>query len=73
MQFLAVPIGEAAALAILCRGSVGSRKYPPTAEAICRKNTRRLVCGSFQNCVPRVLLQSFPNRSLMMSSVRPSN
>ena len=29
----------------------------------------RLVCGNFQNCVPRVLLQSFPNRSFIGSSV----
>ncbi len=69
IQFFAVPIGDPAAFAMLFRGIVGSRKYPPTAEAMWRKNTRRLVCGNFQNCVPRVLLQSFPNRSFIGSLV----
>src|SRR5712692_9069435 len=70
MQFLAVPMGVAAAFAMLSKRRCGSRKYPLSAAAAWRKNMRRWICGSFQNCVPFILLQSIPKRSFIFA--RPS-
>ena len=55
----------AAARAMVSMGRAGSRKYPPTADPVCRKNARRVRCGARQNSVPGVLLQSIPNLSFM--------
>jgi hypothetical protein len=65
MTFLAVPRVETAALATVSMGREGSRKYPPTAEATCRKNIRRPSWGRLQYGEPCILLKSNPKRSLM--------
>src|SRR6266540_3380927 len=65
MQFFAAPMVLPAAFATVSMGRDGSRKYPPTAVATCRKNIRRPMCGRRQKCVPLTCDQSTPKRSFM--------
>src|SRR5260370_6761615 len=69
MTYWAVCLVATCAWAIVSMGRVGIRKYPPTADATCRKNMRRPSCGLLQNGAPWILLQSNPKRSFMFFSL----
>jgi hypothetical protein len=64
MQYFALPMGVAAAFAIVSIGRDGSSQYPLIAAATWRKNFRLPITGRRQNTEPRALLQSQPKRSL---------
>src|SRR5262245_6127954 len=70
--FLAVFLVVTAALATLSRAPPRINRYPPTEDAIWRKNILRPSCGFSQYGAPVTPLQSNPKYSFIRCPLTPS-